>query len=130
MGIKRLINYTVVPAAIGAAAGFAAQKMGYDISAVEGMKQAVMAGLPAAALFSSSSQESMDEAYKFCGKHPYTVPALAAGLMAGLYALGGLGMEWLSESDISQGFTSAVGGLEGAVSGMLASTVGRLKNRE
>lgn len=127
MGIKRIINYIIAPAIIGGGVGFAAQKMGYDISAVEGMKQAVMAGLPIAVLSNSINQESMDEVDEFCGEHPYLVPVLAAGLMAGLYYLGGMGMEWLSKSDISQGFTSVVGGLEGAIFGMWASTAGRLK---
>lgn len=122
MGIGKLISYTAIPAAIGALIS-----LGYDdISAVEGMRQAVMAGLPAAALMSSS--EDMDEELlDFAAEHPYAVPALGAGLVAGLYFLGGLGMEYLTQNEISQGFTSAVGGLEGALSGMLVSTIARLR---
>ena len=123
MGIGRLISYTAIPAAVGALAS-----LGYDdISAVEGMRQAVIAGLPAAALMSSSGDIDMDETLDFAAEHPYAIPALGAGLLAGLYALGGLGMEYLTQNEISQGFTSAVGGLEGASSGILASTVGRLR---
>ena len=121
MGIVKLISYAAIPAAVGALVS-----LGYDdISAVEGMRQAVIAGLPAAAFMSPSG--NVDETLDFAADHPYAIPALGAGLLAGLYALGGLGMEYLTQNEISQGFTSAVGGLEGALFGILASTIGRLK---
>ena len=54
MGLKRILQYTLFPAAVGSALGFVAHRMGYDISGIEGMKETVLAGLPVAVLFTSS----------------------------------------------------------------------------
>ena len=98
------------------------------MSMVEGIKQAVIAGLPAAALISSSKND-YGNVLQFAVEHPYIFPVIGAGILAGVYCLGGLGMEWLTEKDLSQGFTSIVGGIEGIIMGMTVSSIGRKKSK-
>lgn len=127
MGIGRLISYVGIPALVGAGAGVIAHKIGYDFSALEGMRQTVIAALPAAALFSTASRENLEEWWDWAGDHPYIAPVLAGGFLAGLYYLGGLGMKHLTQSNVSQGFVAIAGGLEGILKGMMSSVIGRLK---
>ncbi len=127
MGFRKLMSYTIVPAAVGAGAGFIAQKMGYDISALDGMRQLVMAGLPWAALEASFPKDNNYNDYNnefddYAADHPYLAPALSALGCVALFSVGGVAMEAFSRMVISQPFTAVAGGLTGMVEGMISST--------
>ena len=119
--MKSFLRYTVIPATIGFGTGYVANQLGYDISAVEGMKQCVLAGLPFAVLMASiKNKSSLDsKAIELPAKHPYSFPLLCVGIGAGYNALGGLGMEWVQKMDI--GFLSCAGAVEGLLEGMYES---------
>ncbi|MBI1969028.1 hypothetical protein HYS49_03900 [Candidatus Woesearchaeota archaeon] len=115
--IGKIVGYAIVPAAFGAVGSF----VDYDISLLEGMRQMIVAGLPMAAFLGSSTKGGSEAVKELAVDHPYAFPALSAVLFAALYAFGGLGMEALTGTELNQGFTGAVGGLEGLTLGMLFS---------
>lgn len=120
MGItRRTISNIVVPAAVGAVAGYVAQKMGYDLSALEGLKQTVIAGLPLLAIYAipdnKTGKEIKEETLEIAVNHPCLFSIVAVLVSSASNYLGGLGMEWLSGHDINQGFTATTGGIEGLI---------------
>lgn len=118
-------GYIALPAAIGLVADGVARRFGYDIGPLHGAAQAILVGLTARAFFSPSLLERGDT-LEFFDQHPYSAPVLLTGLIAGLYSLSGWGMGYLIDKDVSQGFTTIVGGLEGAVMGGIMSTTSRM----
>lgn len=124
--------YIGVPAVLGFTGAAIAQQTGYDINVIEGTRQAIAASIPTAIIIGGSSKqddeetkEKLKKAKKWFADHSYATPLIGGVVMAGLYFIGGLGMEYLTEMEISQPFTAAVGGIEGIILGMIGSTASK-----
>lgn len=134
MRIPRLITRLAIPATIGAGCGYLAQQMGYDMSALEGIKQVIPTALALEGLFrspdvftcSQGELEAMDLAEEFREEHPKLHNLLNTTFTSGLYPLAGMGLEALTGKDVNLGFLS----LAGAVSGIISSTYGDYKRRK
>ena len=128
-GLRSLTRKLILSGTTGAVTSFIAQKYNYDFSVIEGMRQTIIASLPVLMLEGHLPEEK-DESYlkrfvDWTGNSPYIFPLANAGLLSSLYFLGGSGMEYLTKSDVSQGFTAVNGGLIGLISGIYASTKAR-----
>jgi hypothetical protein len=124
MSLKTLLNTTVIPAAIGAAGAIAAKKLGYDISMIEGARQAVIASLPITVL-AYSSEDSTDKFDEWAGDHPYLAPIALGATGAVVMLGGGACMEWLTKYPISEKFVAGCGGLLGIIGGIRSYSRGK-----
>ena len=138
MGLRKFLSYTVIPASVGAALGYVAQQMGYDISPIEGAKQLFLSGLPFAALETVRIRRRNDPVLTptpdyddAASKHPYSLPLIIGGIEAAALSLGGLGMEWLTNTDMNNGFIAVGGAVDGLIQGGFTSVcaIRRLSKR-
>jgi len=124
---RKLYENVVLPLALGAGVGFIAQKIGFDMTAMEGMKQSLLTTLGAATLYTSIKNRSEEDSYYANHdnppidpkEHPYLTSAISAVVIAGMYCVASAGIEFLTKIPISQKFVSIVGGLEGALGGVI-----------
>ncbi len=118
-------------ATIGGVLGYVANKYGYDIGAVEGMKQSVLSYLPLMLLNNliDRKEEGKDfyEIAKWLGNSPYLGPLVFGVLGAAIFPISGYFMEHLTDKNINLGFVTAVGGLDSLLEGMVASKASREK---
>ena len=128
-GISFKLNASiVVPAVVGLSAGFIGNKLGYDINALEGMKQALLTALPVHVLLSSNSSDvEMENMYANAKNHPCKFGAVYCGFFASAYLISSYAMESLSNNNLSNWLTAIVGGLDGLVNAAVKSIVGRTK---
>jgi hypothetical protein len=116
--LSRAVSYVAVTAGVGALASLGFE----DMSAVEGARQAVIAGLPLA--IATGSNGTARE-FDFAERHPILSPIVGAGVASTAFYLGGRAMEYLTRIELNHPFIFAAGVLGGAISGAFASIVNR-----
>ena len=119
MGFGKLLGYTIGAGLTGMVVAGIAQGIGYDISIGEGFRHALLVSIPGAAIFSYDNEDY--EYPDWIEDSPYLAAFGGAVVFSGALVLGSLLIETLTRTPISQVFAAAVGGLEGAVVGMLES---------
>lgn len=123
MSTKGLIAKVAAPAIVGATVAYIMNKMGYNLSAVEGAKQTLLASMPATIYFFSTESRKHEKTStpsdSIPNNHPYLIPLLTSATFAAIYFAGSYGMEWLSGKEINQPLVSISGGIEGIIAGIV-----------
>lgn len=124
-------RYLLYNAVMGAGMGYMAKSLGYDFSAVEGIKQATLASLPFLILSNlvKPTHPSGDFENYLGNLSLTTGVSFFSAFLSTAYMLGGETIELLSGIDLTPPFTLAVGGLEGLLAGIANNSKNDLERK-